>query len=38
MTMNRLFKSKNRLHELVIYNFLFRYYKAEIGKNKYYIS
>lgn len=38
MTMNRLFKSKNRLNELVIYNFLFRYYKAEIGKSKNYIN
>lgn len=28
MSMVRLFKSKNRLHELVIYDFLYRYYKS----------
>ncbi|MXO04122.1 thiopeptide-type bacteriocin biosynthesis protein [Flavobacterium sp. HBTb2-11-1] len=26
MTMNRVFKSKGRIHELVIYDFLYRYY------------
>ena len=31
MLMNRLFKSKNRLNELVIYNFLLRYYKSRIA-------
>ena len=32
MTMNRWFRSKNRLHELVIYDFLSRYYTSEIAK------
>ena len=32
MTMNRWFRSKNRLHELVIYDFLARYYTSEIVK------
>jgi thiopeptide-type bacteriocin biosynthesis protein len=36
MTMNRWFRSKNRLHELMIYDFLFRYYSSEIAKEKYY--
>lgn len=31
MTMNRLFKSKNRAHEMVCYEFLFRYYKSKIA-------
>jgi len=35
MLMNRLFKSKQRVHEMVIYDFLFRYYKSEIAKKKY---
>ena len=30
MTMNRLFRSKNRLHELVIYDFLSRYYTSTV--------
>lgn len=29
MTMNRLFKSKNRAHEMVCYDFLYRYYKSK---------
>lgn len=29
MLNNRLFRSKNRLHELVVYDFLFRYYKSK---------
>ena len=33
MTMNRWFRSKNRLHELVIYEFLSRYYTSEMAKN-----
>ena len=33
MTMNRWFRSKNRLHELVIYNFLSRYYTSEMAKS-----
>ncbi len=28
MSMVRLFKSKNRMHEMVIYDFLYRYYKS----------
>jgi thiopeptide-type bacteriocin biosynthesis protein len=35
MTMNRWFRTKNRLHELVIYDFMFRYYTSEIAKKKY---
>jgi len=35
MMINRLFKSKQRLHELVVYDFLHRYYKSEIGRRKY---
>lgn len=35
MLMNRLFKSKQRMHEMVVYNFLYRYYKSEIAKKKY---
>jgi len=35
MTMNRWFRTKNRLHEMVIYDFMFRYYTGEIAKEKY---
>ncbi|MGE5341359.1 MAG: lantibiotic dehydratase [Candidatus Omnitrophota bacterium] len=35
MMINRLFKSRQRLHELVLYDFLHRYYKSELGKQKY---
>lgn len=35
MTINRLFKSKQRTHELVVYDFLHRYYKSEIARQKY---
>jgi len=35
MITNRLFRSKNRQHEMVIYDFLNRYYKSEIAKEKY---
>ncbi|MFC2096535.1 thiopeptide-type bacteriocin biosynthesis protein [Bacteroidota bacterium] len=35
MLMNRLFKSKQRLHEMVVYDFLYRYYKSEIAKKKF---
>jgi thiopeptide-type bacteriocin biosynthesis protein len=38
MIMNRLFRSKNRLHELTIYYFLFKYYPILWGKRKYYKS
>jgi thiopeptide-type bacteriocin biosynthesis protein len=34
MIMNRWFRTKNRLHELVIYDFLVRYYTSEIAKKK----
>ncbi|MEO0571335.1 MAG: thiopeptide-type bacteriocin biosynthesis protein [Bacteroidota bacterium] len=34
MLMNRLFKSKNRLNEMVCYDFLFRYYKSKIARSK----
>ncbi|MDQ1351389.1 MAG: Lant dehydr protein [Acidobacteriota bacterium] len=35
MMVNRIFKSKQRLHELVMYDFLHRYYKSEIARRKY---
>ncbi|WP_158712892.1 thiopeptide-type bacteriocin biosynthesis protein [Parabacteroides pacaensis] len=35
MTMNRLFRSKNRVHELLLYDFLARYYTSEIAREKY---
>jgi len=35
MMINRLFRSKNRLHELIIYDFMRRYYTSEISKLKY---
>ncbi|WDT67964.1 thiopeptide-type bacteriocin biosynthesis protein [Cloacibacterium sp. TD35] len=31
MTMNRVFKSKNRIHEMVCYDFLCRYYKSKMA-------
>lgn len=34
MFCNRLFRSKQRLHELVVYNFLSAYYRSEIMKAK----
>jgi len=34
MLMNRLFKSKNRLNEMVCYDFLFRIYKSRVARNK----
>lgn len=34
MTMNRLFKSKNRVHEMVCYDFLYRYYKSLLARSK----
>lgn len=33
MSMVRLFKSNNRLHEMVIYDFLFRYYKSRSARD-----
>lgn len=35
MSLNRIFRSRNRLHELVIYDFLYRFYSSEIAKIKY---
>jgi len=35
MLMNRLFKSNNRLNEMVCYDFLYRYYKSEWAMKKY---
>ena len=35
MTMNRWFRTKNRLHEMVLYDFMFRYYTSKIAKVKY---
>jgi len=35
MSMNRLFKSKNRQFEMVIYEFLYKYYNSELAKMKY---
>lgn len=34
MFMNRLFRSRQRLHELVIYGFLFRYYRSQLAQSK----
>ncbi|RNL68586.1 hypothetical protein ED312_23270 [Sinomicrobium pectinilyticum] len=34
MFMNRLFMSKNRVHEMVCYDFLYRYYSSEVAKEK----
>ncbi len=34
MSMNRLFKSKNRMHEMVCYDFLYRYYKSQLARKK----
>lgn len=36
MMLNRHFRNKNRLYELIIYDFLKRYYESVIAKNKYY--
>jgi len=35
MLMNRLFRSKQRLHEMVIYGFMFRYYRTLLAREKY---
>ena len=32
MMMNRIFKSKQRLHEMVIYDFLYNFYRSEIAR------
>lgn len=34
MLMNRLFKSNNRMHEMVCYDFLYRYYRSMIARKK----
>lgn len=38
MMLNRLFMSKNRIHELVLYDFMRRYYTSEISKRKYIVN
>jgi len=35
MLMNRIFRSKNRLHEMTIYQLLYRYYKIQWGIRKF---
>lgn len=35
MMLNRLFQSKNRVHELVLYDFMKRYYTSKLAKLKY---
>ncbi len=35
MMINRLFKTKQRTHEMVLYDFLHRYYKSELARLKY---
>ncbi len=35
MLNNRLFKSKQRIHEMVVYDFLWNYYKSTIARLKY---
>jgi thiopeptide-type bacteriocin biosynthesis protein len=35
MMLNRLFCSKNRMHELILYDFLRRYYTSKLAKQKY---
>ncbi|MBF0574774.1 thiopeptide-type bacteriocin biosynthesis protein [Dysgonomonas sp. GY617] len=34
MSLNRLFRSNNRFHELIIYDFMYRYYNSEIARAK----
>lgn len=34
MSLNRIFKSRNRLHEMVCYDFLHRYYKSKVAIKK----
>jgi thiopeptide-type bacteriocin biosynthesis protein len=38
MMMNRLFRTKQRVCEMVIYYFLHKYYKTLLGREKHYIS
>lgn len=35
MMINRFFRTQPRKHELILYNYLYRYYNTVIGKNKY---
>ncbi len=35
MTMNRIFRSNGRTHELILYDFMRRYYTSEMAKQKY---
>jgi thiopeptide-type bacteriocin biosynthesis protein len=35
MMIDRLFRSKNRMHELILYDFMYRYYIGNIAKIKY---
>lgn len=34
MLMNRLFKSRNRMHEMVCYDFLYRHYRSAMARKK----
>ncbi|RPH33135.1 MAG: hypothetical protein EHM93_06280 [Bacteroidales bacterium] len=34
MAMNRIFRSKQRIHEMVVYDFLYRHYKSAIAREK----
>lgn len=34
MMLNRIFRSKNRLHETVCYDFLFRHYRSKVARRK----
>jgi thiopeptide-type bacteriocin biosynthesis protein len=34
MMLNRIFKSKQRLNEMVIYSLMYRFYKSEMARNK----
>lgn len=38
MHINRLLKSRHRMHELLIYGIIEKYYKMKIGKRKYLVS
>lgn len=35
MMVNRLFRSQNRQHELILYDFMYRYYSSELARRKY---
>jgi hypothetical protein len=35
MMMNRMFRTRQRLMEMVLYDFLFRTYKSALAKNRY---